>query len=164
MTNISNMSNILKIKRFNPNTMTPHFNMFTIGKKSTGKSVLVKDIMAHHSNILNGCVILDSNSQWFYEQFVPNDAIKVGYHPEYIQELYTHQSMTKRQQSAYLIMEDCICCDDTANSKETYRVLMNGRSMGITCILTMQYPVTFNHQYALILIIYSFSDILCTRI
>lgn len=140
-------SKISNIKRFDPSTMRPNFKMFIMGKKSTGKSTTVKDVMFHHFNhIPNGYVILNSErDKWFYERFIPTDnLIKTSYQPEYVSDLLNTNNTNKfnREQPIFLIMDDCFYHDELAKEKEVRQVLMYGRSKGITSIIAMQFPLS----------------------
>jgi len=109
-----NITNIIKIKIKHLQPILKKFNIFNIndytkiliiGKKYTGKSWLVRDIMFHKKHIPVGIAI--SQDKNFYKSFIP----KIFLYNQYNQSILIN--FIKRQQSnnnpcSYLIFDDCL--------------------------------------------------------
>ena len=70
------MANNLKIKKFDPRTIDNNRVCVFIGKRGTGKSTLVADILYHHRNIPIGIVqsaTEESNDCLLYTSPSPRD-------------------------------------------------------------------------------------------
>ena len=138
----------LKIKQFNLSSMKPHSNIIMLGKKNTGKSTLVRDVLYHCRDVPTGCVISGSEeANGFYKDMVPSILIKHEFRPEYVKNLIQRQRMLveKNDKSVdprvILVMDDCLYDNSWAKDKEVRRIMMNGRHFFITFIVTMQYPL-----------------------
>ena len=70
----------LKIKKFNMSQIRDDEIIVFIGKRRTGKSFLVKDLLYHHADIPVGCVISPTEmANGFFGEIVP----KIFIHDEY---------------------------------------------------------------------------------
>ena len=142
----------IKIRRFDPSTMKKHAVIVMLGKRNTGKTVLVKDIMYHNRDIPAGCVISGSEeANDFYSEMVPSILIKPEFKPDHIKNLIARQRqiIAKNKEGngpaadprAFLIMDDCLFDPKWSRDSEIRRVIFNGRHYKITYLLTMQYPL-----------------------
>jgi hypothetical protein len=129
-----------------------------IGKRGTGKSVLIKDIMSHFHTLRTGTVICPTEEvNEFYSDIVP----KIFIHPEYkpiivnkiIQRQRSNISNTREQLRQYgrlpkdgdtrsfLILDDCMYDGRIFNGEEIRFLFMNGRHIDLIVLITMQYPL-----------------------
>ena len=79
----------LQLRKFKPETITDDRVCVFIGKRNTGKSTLVKDIMYHKKHLPAGIVLSGTEEgNHFYSEFIPDlfiygdydrDAIERGY-------------------------------------------------------------------------------------
>ena len=121
-----------------------------IGKRDTGKSFLVKDLLFNHSSIPVGQVISGTEAaNQFYGSIVP----KIFIHGEYKAEIVSN--MLKRQKMAieklktndnidpraFLILDDCLYDNTWIKNPDVRSLFMNGRHYKILFILTMQYAL-----------------------
>ena len=66
----------LNFRQFKLSDMVDHPAILTIGKRGSGKSVLIKTILKHYKNIPAGIVICptdrlnDSYSEWYPKSFI----------------------------------------------------------------------------------------------
>jgi len=128
-----------------------------IGRRDTGKSFLVKDLLYHHQDIPVGTVISGTEAgNHFYENMVPPRFIHDEYDVSIIQQLMLRQRQvlekmrdeqkaTGRPSSfdprAFLIMDDCLYDDSWARDKLVRMMFMNGRHWKLMVVITMQYPL-----------------------
>ena len=141
-----------KIRRFDINDIKHDKVVVFIGKRETGKSFLVKDLLYHHSSIPVGQVISGTEAaNQFYGNIVP----KVFIHGEYKAEIISN--MLKRQKMAidkinqigggsidpraFLILDDCLYDQTWIKNPDVRSLFMNGRHYKILFILTMQYAL-----------------------
>lgn len=123
-----------------------------IGKKDTGKSFLVKDILYHTRDCYPiGTVISGTEvANEFFQHMVPSKLIHDKYTPEIVTSIIKrqlalkqarNQGKTNQDPRAFLILDDCLYDGDWIRQDSTRYVFMNGRHVDLTTIITMQYPL-----------------------
>jgi hypothetical protein len=117
-----------------------------IGKRGTGKSTLVADILYYMRRIKAGVAISateDGNA--FYSKFIPEILIHSEYKPEIIQQVITRQkkvinSDTKTPDGdVFVLLDDCMYDKRMIRDVNIRGIFMNGRHWRISFMLTMQY-------------------------
>jgi hypothetical protein len=126
-----------------------------IGKRRTGKSTLVKDLLFHHQDMPLGVVMSgteESNS--FYSKIVP--LVEGQFNPQMLSNLVKRQKamMIKiveekdagQTRSRYdprlmLILDDCMYDDNWTRDPNIRYIFMNGRHFKVFFLITMQYPL-----------------------
>ena len=127
-----------------------------IGRRDTGKSFLVRDLLYHHLDIPIGTVISGTEEgNGFYGQMIPKLFIHDEYNTAIIENVLKRQrgvlkQMKKEIESykrstidprTFLILDDCLFDNTWAKDKMMRLLFMNGRHWKIMCIITMQYPL-----------------------
>jgi hypothetical protein len=127
-----------------------------IGKRDTGKSFLVKDILANTRDCFPvGTVISGSEvASPFFQEMVPSKLIHDKYNPGIVTSAIKRQMMVKQQRNgqlrgggsnvdtrAFLILDDCLYDKTWMNEESTRYVFMNGRHIDMATLITMQYPL-----------------------
>ena len=133
--------------------------MVVIGKKDTGKSFLVRDILFQtQRHFPVGTVISATEvANEFFQHMVPSKFIHDKYKPEIIQNVIKRQATIKSKRNqdkssrgnsssidprAFLILDDCLYdAKSWINEESTRFVFMNGRHIDLMTIITMQYPL-----------------------
>lgn len=127
-----------------------------IGRRDTGKSYLVQDLLFHHKDIPLGVVISGTEAgNGFYSQHVP----KLFLHDEYkssiiaksLQRQKTLAKHIQKEEAAYgkssidarlfIILDDCLYDSSWTKDVMMRLLFMNGRHWKIMLIITMQYPL-----------------------
>ncbi len=139
----------VEIDRFHLTNLDPASNIVIIGKKNTGKSWLVRDLMYHFRKFPVGVVISPTEkTSPFFSSFFPQTMLQECWDPDYIRRLY--ESQEKRlinkehhltdQDRIALIMDDCLA-DAHLWKRDKYirKLFMNGRHAYFLFILTMQF-------------------------
>ncbi len=117
-----------------------------IGKRGTGKSTLVADILYYMRNINAGVAISateDGNA--YYSSFIPDILIHSEYKPEIIQQVITRQkkiiNADKKDTDGdvFVLLDDCMYDKRMIRDTNIRGIFMNGRHWRITFMLTMQY-------------------------
>jgi hypothetical protein len=152
----------LQLKKFDMKSITfkPNENtgpvVVLIGRRDTGKSYLVRDLLFYHQDIPIGTVISGTEAgNGFYSHHVP----KLFIHDEY--NVVIIENILKRQKTvlkkikkdledykksnidprAFVILDDCLFDDKWTRDKMMRLLFMNGRHWKIMLVITMQYPL-----------------------
>ena len=152
----------LELKKFNMNKITFHPNenkgpvVVLIGRRDTGKSFLVRDLLYYHRNIPIGTVISGTEAgNGFYSAHVPKLFIHEEYNSGIIENILKRQrsvikEVKKQIQTykrstidprAFCILDDCLFDSSWTKDKMMRLLFMNGRHWKIMLIITMQYPL-----------------------
>ena len=127
-----------------------------IGRRDTGKSYLVRDVLYYHQDIPIGTVISGTEAgNGFYSKHVPRLFIHDEYNTAIIEnilkrqktvlkqvkkeiEAYRHSKLDPR---AFVILDDCLYDNTWTKDKMMRLLFMNGRHWKIMLVITMQYPL-----------------------
>ena len=140
----------IQIKKFNMNKITSDKVVVLIGKRNTGKSYLVKDILYHHQNIPVGQAISGTEAaNEFYGSIIPKVFIHEEYSAQIIQNIIKRQKIIveKLKQNpnmdprVFLILDDCLYDNSWTKNTDIRSIFMNGRHYKILFLLTMQYAL-----------------------
>lgn len=127
-----------------------------IGRRDTGKSFLVRDLLYHHQDIPVGTVISGTEAgNGFYSTVVPKLFIHEEYNTVLIENVLKRQKLMLKQikheeqnfgriktdPRAFVILDDCLYDNKWANDKMMRFLFMNGRHWKVMLIITMQYPL-----------------------
>ena len=127
-----------------------------IGRRDTGKSYLVRDLLYYHQDIPIGTVISGTEAgNGFYSEHVPKLFIHDEYNTAIIENILKRQravlKQIKREQEmykrsnidprAFVILDDCLFDATWTRDKVMRLLFMNGRHWKIMLVITMQYPL-----------------------
>ena len=127
-----------------------------IGRRDTGKSFLVRDLLYYHQDIPIGTVISGTEAgNGFYSSHVPKLFIHDEYNVVIIENILKRQKTVLKQikkdidtykktnidPRAFVILDDCLFDDRWTRDKMMRLLFMNGRHWKIMLIITMQYPL-----------------------
>jgi len=127
-----------------------------IGRRDTGKSFLVRDLLYYHQDIPIGTVISGTEAgNGFYAKHVPKLFIHDEYNTAIVENVLKRQKIVLKQIKkeieaygrsnidgrAFVILDDCLWDDGWARDKMMRLLFMNGRHWKIMTIITMQYPL-----------------------
>lgn len=141
---------VLKVNRFNLSEMAKDSVIVMLGKRNTGKSFLVKDLLYHLQAIPFGLVVSGSEHvNQFYTDFIPKILIMSEYDERKLSELFERQIKIIKKYGkddprtrAFVILDDCLYDSGSwKKSKNIKTIFMNGRHYNIFFVLTMQYPL-----------------------
>jgi hypothetical protein len=149
----------LELKKFNPREMKQDSCVLLIGKRRSGKSFCLKDILEFHKDFGIGLVISPTEiSNQFFQKFIPNILIYEEYKPEIIKKFLDRQIKVTKQRNeevqkygksdidprAFIILDDCLYDKTWQTDKCIRSIMMNGRHYSILTIITSQAPLGIN--------------------
>jgi len=156
------MSTELELSRFSMRDISfkPDENkgpvVVLIGRRDTGKSYLVRDLLFYHQDIPIGTVISGTEAgNGFYSTHVPKLFIHDEYNTAIIENILKRQRTVLKQVNkeiktykkttidprAFVILDDCLYDASWTRDKMMRLLFMNGRHWKIMLIITMQYPL-----------------------
>jgi hypothetical protein len=152
----------LELKKFDMKTVSFKSNESTapvivlIGKRGTGKTFLVKDLLYYQQDVPIGVVISGTEEgNGFYAKLVPKLFIHNEYNTSIIENILKRQKSVLKQikkeiesykrstidARAFVILDDCLYDGSWTRDKMMRLLFMNGRHWKIMLIITMQYPL-----------------------
>jgi len=127
-----------------------------IGKRDTGKSYLVRDLLWYQQDIPIGTVISGTEEgNGFYGKMVPRLFIHNEYNSAIIENILKRQRTVLKQVKketetfkkssidprAFVILDDCLYDNTWCRDKLMRLLFMNGRHWKVMLVITMQYPL-----------------------
>ena len=152
----------LELKKFSMKNISfaPNENkgpvVVLIGRRDTGKSFLVRDLLYYQQSIPIGTVISGTEEgNVFYSSHVPKLFIHGEYNSGIIENVLKRQKQvlkevknemeTRRRSNidprTFLILDDCMYDASWTRDKMMRLLFMNGRHWKIMLVITMQYPL-----------------------
>lgn len=152
----------LDLKRFDMKSISFKANeskgpvVVLIGRRDTGKTFLVKDLLYYHQDIPIGTVISGTEEgNGFYGKLVPKLFIHNEYNTAIIENILKRQrgvlKQIKREMEqfkrstidprTFVILDDCLYDNTWARDKMMRLLFMNGRHWKVMLLITMQYPL-----------------------
>jgi len=152
----------LELKKFDMRSISfkPNENkgpvVVLIGKRDTGKSFLVRDLLYYQQEIPIGTVISGTEEgNGFYGKMVPKLFVHNEYNTAIIENILKRQrtvlKQIKKEMEAYkrstidprafVILDDCLYDNTWARDKMMRLLFMNGRHWKVMLVITMQYPL-----------------------
>ena len=152
----------LELKKFDMKSISFKANeskgpvIVLIGKRDTGKSFLVRDLLYYHQDIPVGSVISGTEEgNGFYGKMVPRLFIHNEYNTVIIENILKRQRTILKQikkemdtykrttidPRAFVILDDCLYDNTWSRDKMMRLLFMNGRHWKIMLVITMQYPL-----------------------
>ena len=152
----------LDLKKFDMRSITFDKNenkgpvIVMIGRRDTGKSYLVKDLLFYHQNIPMGTVISGTEmANPFFSSIVPKVFIHDEYNTLIIENVLKRQrtvlNQVRQEKEQYnrsnidprtfVILDDCLFDDRWTRDKLMRLLFMNGRHWKCMLIITMQHPL-----------------------
>ena len=147
----------LTLKRFDITSISDNSVVVFIGKRQTGKSFLVKDLLYYKRNIPVGTVIsATEGANEYYSKIFPKKFIHDEYDEDITKKVLDRQKLAVKAQKneikmygkarsdarALYLLDDCMYDSKSWNKSKNIRSLfMNGRHFKILFLLTMQYAL-----------------------
>lgn len=146
----------LRLRKFDMAKIKHDKVVVLIGKRETGKSFLVKDLMWHNQGLPCGTVISGTEgANQFYSRMVPPLFVHDEYSPLVIGNVLKRQKLMAKKIAKdlgergttsvdprnFLILDDCLYDSSWIRDKNVRYLFMNGRHVHTMFIITMQYAL-----------------------
>jgi hypothetical protein len=152
----------LELKRFDMKSISFKPNeskgpvIVLIGRRDTGKSFLVRDLLYYQQDIPIGTVISGTEEgNGFYGKMVPKLFIHNEYNTAIVENILKRQRGVLKQikkeidtfkrstidPRTFVILDDCLYDNTWARDKMMRLLFMNGRHWKVMLLITMQYPL-----------------------
>lgn len=152
----------LDLKKFDMSSISfkVHLNngpvIVMIGRRDTGKTFIVRDLLYYHSDVPIGTVMSGTEAgNSFYSKHVPGCLIHHEYNVNIVENVLKRQRtcMDQMQEEikvykksnidprAFCILDDCLYDNKWTRDVLMKLLFMNGRHWKIMLIITMQYPL-----------------------
>lgn len=146
----------LEIKKFDLSKVKDDKVIVIIGRRGSGKSYLLRDIMYNHRDIPVGTVISPTESaNQYFGHFIPDAFIHDEYKPSIVSNFVRRQAdivskMNEEEHTygrstidprAFLIFDDCMYDSSWVKDPNIRYIFMNGRHVKIFYMLSMQFPL-----------------------
>ena len=137
-------SNKLKIRRFPIDKMKPKRTILLVGRRGTGKSTLLKDILYHIRKRVDTGFAMSPTQDTIkmFEECLPRSHIYNEYSLEVVRNILNSMEALQEQgknRELALSIDDCMFDKSIMKSKEMREIYMNGRHLGLWFINSVQY-------------------------
>lgn len=145
----------LDLNQFDITSMKPRSACLVYGRRDTGKTFLVKDLLYHQNINVGFALVNNEHEAEFYSEFMPKEFIHEGFNTSVIKNMLNRQkTMIQRNRTqmpvnlpAYLVLDHCIY-DTTLRDDENMRFLfLNHRCLCLMPIITFSYPLQLPSPY-----------------
>jgi hypothetical protein len=145
-----------QLRKFDISSIQHNPVVVLIGTRGAGKSYLVRDLLFHQRDIPIGTVISPTEAtNKSFGDFVPPRLIHDEYTPAILVNVVKRQEVLRRKidkqvsatgscsidPRAFLVLDDCLYNSSWTKDPNVHRMFMNGRSLRIMLVITMQYPL-----------------------
>lgn len=134
----------IDIKYFDPRVIKDGAVILAIGRRGTGKSTLIADLLSYKRDIKRGvCVSATERANEFWGKHIPKCFIHYEYTDAVLEQLFDMQKKIKNAtgevEPAFCVLDDVLYDRAFVKSKQARQLLMNGRHDKITTIISCQY-------------------------
>lgn len=135
----------LQLRKFDPSTIRDDKICIFIGRRGTGKSTLVTDILYHKRHLPAGIVMSGTeDGNHHYKSFVPDIFIYGGYNRDAVVRLVERQKKiigAGKKSTVFFLMDDLMFDKGFLKDPLIREIFLNGRHWGIFVMLTTQYSL-----------------------
>lgn len=132
--------------KFEAASIRPSAVVVVIGKRNTGKTTLVRDLMFHHRGVSSAIVV--SPTEHFHRQYgdiSPPLQVYDEYVPAILDAIVERQKAAagtpEDDARAFLVLDDCMYDSCWAQDENLGQLVTGKRSLRVTSVVTMGYPL-----------------------
>uniref|UniRef100_A0A6C0CRB3 Uncharacterized protein n=1 Tax=viral metagenome TaxID=1070528 RepID=A0A6C0CRB3_9ZZZZ len=143
----------LQIKKFDPHILIQRRSknsapvICVIGKRNTGKSEVIKNLLYYNRKIPSGIIISPTEAgNSFYSEFCPDLFIHHQFDPDILNKVLKRQKRKIKETGKhphndfFVVLDDCMYdCKNIGKDKNIREIFCNGRHFQITLIMSVQY-------------------------
>lgn len=146
----------LELKKFDPSKIATDSVLVFIGKRNTGKSFCLSDILSYHKNIPIGTVISPTEkANGYFGKFIPNILIHDEPDCKIVKSFLDRQiKITEERKKeikktgksnidnrAFIILDDCLYDKKWINDTSVRSIFLNSRHYGVFSAFCLQYSL-----------------------
>ncbi len=141
----------LELKKFDMSSIKSDKVIVFIGKRETGKSFLVRDMLYYNQDLPVGTVISGTEgANSFYSKIMPSIFIHGEWNEDIVHRYIKRQKKVVKAYNddpnnvdprAFFILDDCLYDNSWVRNKDIRSLFMNGRHYKSMFIITMQYAL-----------------------
>ena len=133
----------LKVKKYDPTKVKPHRITLIVGKRGSGKSKMLVDLMYHIPKVdfVIGMAPTEETINTF-RQFIPESCIYNSFNQNKLEQMIVMQRELIRKnvrRSILLILDDCLYDKSVLKSTAMREIFLNGRHLLISMVICAQY-------------------------
>lgn len=137
------MSGAIRVRKFNPSTIKESRIIFILGKRHTGKSVLMKDLLSQmpRPDFVLAMAPTEDTLRMFRE-FVPETCVFDHFSQEKLERTVTLQrELVNRgkKRTVLILLDDCLYQKNVLRSTAMRSIFFNGRHDNISLVCAAQY-------------------------
>jgi hypothetical protein len=134
----------LKLAKFNIHQMKPNRICLLVGKRGTGKSTLMEDVMfwLRDSVCMGVAFTPTEESACMFRRHIPEPFIYNAYSSSAVESIIrTQRALCRKQKPKKILMalDDCMYDKKILKSVETREIFMNGRHLQLSILIACQY-------------------------
>ena len=135
----------IKLTKFDMSRIRPDSTIACVGKRRSGKSVLIRDIMSHVADKLDFGIVMCGSDDTAAEmaEYIPSTCIYGDYNKEALDVLLKYQGKCVKSEvgakNTYLVLDDCMYDKKSVKGKNMRELFMNGRHKNVFCMFSAQY-------------------------
>jgi hypothetical protein len=134
----------LQIGKFDPGTLKKHRIIIMVGKRGTGKSTLLKDVMYHLANSVDFGLAMTPTEESceMFREHMPEQWIYNGFNATKLDAMLNIQrelGKKKKQRDLFVVMDDCMYDKKVLKGVGMRDLFMNGRHLHVTLMNAIQY-------------------------
>lgn len=145
------MNAMLNLSKFDLSRIGSGRVVCIVGKRNSGKSVLVRDIMFHKRHVPAGVVMSGTeDGNRYYGEFVPDSFIYHDFDERALVKLVGRQRRLAREGRAsdvFVVLDDVVYDNKIFKSKVMKQLFFNGRHWKIFLIITTQFATSLPVEY-----------------
>lgn len=137
----------INLRRFDMKRIQKDSVVVFVAPRRSGKSFLIRDLLAHHQTIPMGVVVSKTDKMaHYYDKFIPPAFIYEEYEPEILDKVFDRQKKAIDQgwnnPYCFVIFDDTLSdADSWKKDKRIKEIFYNGRHYKLLFLLTMQTPL-----------------------
>ena len=142
---------VIELKTFDLSQVRRDSTVVFIGRRRSGKSFTLRELMYSVRDISSGLVISGSeHASPFFEDFIPSSFIYKDYDESILENLMKQLAKKKKRarkkkrefkDTAFLVLDDMNYDKSWVKDKAVREIFMNGRHFNLMFIITLQYPL-----------------------
>lgn len=145
------MTSSIRIRKFDASTIRPSSIIFLIGKRNTGKSVLMRDLLFHMPKP-DYCIAMapTDDTLRMYREFLPESCIFDHFSQEKLESAVSLQRelvSRGKVRRLLILLDDCLYQKNVLSSTCMRHVFFNGRHDHISLLCAAQYMMQISPEF-----------------